>query len=157
MFDFILMDAFDDLAHPPSAVFAVTQNRWMSDSMKESTLKTIIWSVLRAKRGRLAVADGFIARFYAISEQVSGTSTYHSPANLQVSPVLAWGFLGTDEHLRELCYYFKDQVTCLIQDVFNFSKVRYTSLADLAEDVWLFCQTRIEAIDLRLTNELIPI
>jgi hypothetical protein len=34
--DFILMDAFDDLAHPPSAVFAVTRNSWLSNSLKES-------------------------------------------------------------------------------------------------------------------------
>ena len=34
--DFILMDAFDDLAQPPSAIFAVTRNAWLSDSLKES-------------------------------------------------------------------------------------------------------------------------
>lgn len=32
--DFILLDAFDDLASPPSAVFAVTQNRFLSNSFK---------------------------------------------------------------------------------------------------------------------------
>lgn len=34
--DFILMDAFDDLARPPSSVVAVAQNRFLSASFKES-------------------------------------------------------------------------------------------------------------------------
>ena len=49
--------------------------------------------MLKGKRARLAIANGFISKFYDISEVVS--------------PVLAWGFLGTDDRLRELCYYFK--------------------------------------------------
>jgi hypothetical protein len=34
--DFILMDAFEDLAHPPASVLAVAQNRFLSASFKES-------------------------------------------------------------------------------------------------------------------------
>lgn len=34
--DFILMDAFDDLENPPSSVIAVIQNRWLSNSFKET-------------------------------------------------------------------------------------------------------------------------
>ncbi len=41
----------------------------------------------------IQVNDGFIAHFYDISEHVS--------------PPITWGFLGTNEELRELCYYFK--------------------------------------------------
>lgn len=36
---------------------------------------------------------GFMAHFYAISEQMS--------------PLMAWGFLGPDEKLREMCFYFR--------------------------------------------------
>ena len=39
--DFILMDAFDDLANPPSSVITVVQNRWLSNGFKE-TVSTII-------------------------------------------------------------------------------------------------------------------
>ena len=41
----------------------------------------------------LQVPDGFIQRFYGISEHTS--------------PVLAWGFLGPDSPLKEMCFYFK--------------------------------------------------
>jgi hypothetical protein len=34
--DFILLDAFDDLARPPSAIVAVLRNSWISDGMKQS-------------------------------------------------------------------------------------------------------------------------
>uniref|UniRef100_A0A3Q1BDN6 Mitoguardin 2 n=1 Tax=Amphiprion ocellaris TaxID=80972 RepID=A0A3Q1BDN6_AMPOC len=66
--DFILMDAFEDLESPPSSVVAVLRNRWLSDSFKETALATACWSVLKAKRRLLMVADGFISHFYAISE-----------------------------------------------------------------------------------------
>ena len=39
--DFILMDAFDDLANPPSTVLAVVQNRWLSNGFKETVCVTI--------------------------------------------------------------------------------------------------------------------
>uniref|UniRef100_K1PCA6 Protein FAM73B n=1 Tax=Magallana gigas TaxID=29159 RepID=K1PCA6_MAGGI len=51
--DFILMDAFDDLENPPSSVIAVIQNRWLSNSFKETALSTAVWSVLKAKRRML--------------------------------------------------------------------------------------------------------
>ena len=36
---------------------------------------------------------GFMAHFYVVAQYVS--------------PVLAWGFLGTDEELKQVCEYFK--------------------------------------------------
>uniref|UniRef100_A0A8R1XTS4 Mitoguardin n=1 Tax=Onchocerca volvulus TaxID=6282 RepID=A0A8R1XTS4_ONCVO len=140
--DYILIDAFEDLSRPPSAVLAVTRNMFLNQSMKESTLVTVIWSMLKAKRARLAVANGFIAHFYDISEAAS--------------PSITLGFLGTDEHLRELCHYFKEQMCSFIVDIFNVKKVRYTSLKDLAEDIRLILQTRLEMIQTRFSTELLP-
>lgn len=34
--DFVLLDAFDDMDHPPSAIVAVLQNSWITDRMKQS-------------------------------------------------------------------------------------------------------------------------
>lgn len=34
--DFVLLDAFDDIAHPPSAILAVLRNSWITDGMKQS-------------------------------------------------------------------------------------------------------------------------
>uniref|UniRef100_A0A0R3RPP2 Mitoguardin n=1 Tax=Elaeophora elaphi TaxID=1147741 RepID=A0A0R3RPP2_9BILA len=140
--DYILIDAFEDLSRPPSTVLAVTRNVFLSQAMKESTLATVIWSMLKAKRARLAVANGFISHFYDISEAAS--------------PSITLGFLGTDEHLRELCNYFKEQMCSFIVDIFNLKKVRYTSLKDLAEDIRLILETRLEMIQTRLSTELLP-
>lgn len=140
--DYILIDAFEDLSRPPSAVLAVTRNLFLSHSMKESTLATVIWSMLKAKRSRLLVSDGFISHFYDISEAAS--------------PAITLGFLGTDEHLRDLCHYFKEQTCSFIVDIFNVRKVRYTSQTELAEDIRLILETRLEMIQTRLITELLP-
>lgn len=38
--------------------------------IQESTLRTVVMSVLKSKRARLSRQNGFIAHFYDISEQV---------------------------------------------------------------------------------------
>lgn len=91
--DFILLDAFDDLEDPPTAISAVIQNRWLSQSFKETALATAVWSVLKAKRRLLKYPDGFISRFYSLNEYLV--------------PVLAWGFLGTDPELNRACHFLK--------------------------------------------------
>lgn len=91
--DFILLDAFEDLDNPPSAITSVIQNRWLSQSFKETALSTAVWTVLKAKRKLLKYPDGFITRFYSINEYLA--------------PVLAWGFLGPDEELNRSCTYLK--------------------------------------------------
>lgn len=119
--DFILMDAFEDLEDPPSSVVAVLRNRWLSDSFKETALATACWSVLKAKRRLLMVPDGFISHFYSISEHVS--------------PVLAFGFLGPRQQLREVCTIFKQQIVQYLKDMFDHDKVRFTSAPCLAQDI----------------------
>ena len=91
--DFILLDAFDDLENPPSAIITVIQNRWLSQSFKETALSTAVWSVIKAKRRILKYQNGFMSRFYSITEYLV--------------PVLAWGFLGTDKQLNESCTFMK--------------------------------------------------
>nr|XP_023016997.1 mitoguardin [Leptinotarsa decemlineata] len=135
--DYILMDAFDDLEHPPSSVTAVIQNRWLSKGFKETALTTAVWSVLKAKRRRLRFPEGFMAHFYTLSEQLS--------------PLLAWGFLGSDELLRDTCVYFKEQVMEFLADIFSFSKCKYTSIEELAHDVLGNMRTRVDNICLRLS------
>ncbi|CAH2240606.1 jg21079 [Pararge aegeria aegeria] len=81
--DYILLDAFEDLAAPPASVLAVVRNRWLSDGFKESALTTAVWSVIKAKRRYLQYPDGFMSHFYSISEHLL--------------PVLVWGFLGPRE------------------------------------------------------------
>lgn len=43
-----------------------------------------------------------------------------------------------------------------IVDIFNVKKVRYTSVKDLAEDIRLILETRLEMIQTRLSTELLP-
>lgn len=137
--DYILMDAFEDLESPPSSVTAVVQNRWLSNGFKETALTTAVWSVLKAKRRMLKFPSGFMAHFYTISEQLL--------------PLLAWGFLGPDECLRDTCVYFKEQVMSFLADIFSFHKCRYTTVEELSADVLMNLKLRVENICSRLNPQ----
>ncbi|XP_015434221.1 PREDICTED: protein FAM73B [Dufourea novaeangliae] len=139
LIDFILLDAFEEIEKPPSSIKSLTQNRWISASFCETAIGTAVWSILVSKRKMLKYDKGFLAHFYSISEQVS--------------PVLAWGFLGSEGNLRSTCHYFRDQVVEFLVDVFNFFKVRYTDVDHLAEDVLREMKIRVENINQRLSLE----
>ncbi|CAO2600457.1 Mitoguardin 1, partial [Lemmus lemmus] len=119
--DFILMDSFEDLENPPTSIQNVVNNRWLNSSFKETAVASSCWSVLKQKRQQMKISDGFFAHFYAICEHVS--------------PVLAWGFLGPRNSLYDLCCFFKNQVLFFLKDIFDFEKVRYSSIDALAEDL----------------------
>ncbi|TNN88523.1 Mitoguardin-1 [Liparis tanakae] len=78
------------------------------------------------------VSDGFIAHFYAVCEQIS--------------PILAWGFLGPKSSLHDFCCFFKDQVLYFLKDVFDLDKVRYSSVESLAEDMLHLLHRRSELL-----------
>ncbi|XP_022085307.1 mitoguardin 2-like [Acanthaster planci] len=124
--DFLLLDAFDDLDDPPMSVTCVTQNRWLSNRVKESAVSTAVWSVLAAKRRMLQNPQGFLSKVYQIS--------YY------VTPALAWGFLGSDHHLKHMMEFFKDQVLGFARDMFSLRKCRYSTVAQLADDILLLAK-----------------
>ncbi|KAM9720085.1 mitoguardin 1 [Menidia menidia] len=130
--DFILMDSFEDLENPPISIQNVINNRWLNSSFKETAVASSCWSVLKQKRQHMKVPDGFIAHFYAVCEQIS--------------PVLAWGFLGPKSSLQDLCRFFKDQVLHFLKDIFDLDKVRYSSVEALAEDTLQLLQRRSELL-----------
>ncbi|KAI5743288.1 hypothetical protein M8J77_016465 [Diaphorina citri] len=142
LLDYILMDAFDELESPPSTVTAVIQNKWLSNRFKESALTTAVWTVLKTKRRYLKYSNGFNAHFYSISEHIS--------------PLMAWGCLGPDEELRQICQYFKDQVINFLIDIFSFQSCRYTTVQDLSEDILRHAKTRIENVSCRLAGNVAP-
>uniref|UniRef100_A0A3Q2QZ18 Mitoguardin 1 n=1 Tax=Fundulus heteroclitus TaxID=8078 RepID=A0A3Q2QZ18_FUNHE len=130
--DFILMDSFEDLENPPISIQNVINNRWLNSSFKETAVASSCWSVLKQKRQHMKVANGFIAHFYAVCEQIS--------------PVLAWGFLGPKSSLHDFCRFFKDQVLHFLKDVFDLDKVRYSSVETLAEDMLQLLHRRSELL-----------
>uniref|UniRef100_A0A3Q1F596 Mitoguardin 1 n=1 Tax=Acanthochromis polyacanthus TaxID=80966 RepID=A0A3Q1F596_9TELE len=130
--DFILMDSFEDLENPPISIQNVVNNRWLNSSFKETAVASSCWSVLKQKRQHMKVADGFIAHFYAVCEQIS--------------PVLAWGFLGPKSSLHDFCCFFKDQVLHFLKDIFDLDKVRYSSVDSLAEDMLHLLHRRTELL-----------
>ena len=136
--DFIILDAFRDLDSPPASVIAVVQNRFLSNGFKETALTTAVWSVLRTKKRLLKFPNGFMSHFYMISEQIS--------------PLMAWGFFGPDENLKEVCKYFREQTLGFLADIFSFQKCRYTTVEDLSEDIMAQMRLRVENISVKFSQ-----
>ncbi|XP_059622491.1 mitoguardin [Phlebotomus argentipes] len=136
--DFIILDSFKDLDSPPASVIAVCQNRFLSNGFKETALTTAVWSVLKAKRRLLKYPNGFMAHFYQISEQIS--------------PLMAWGFFGPDDNLREVCHYFRDETIGFLKDIFSFQKCRFTSVEELSEDILKHMRQRVDNIGVKFSN-----
>ncbi|KAK6311249.1 hypothetical protein J4Q44_G00193040 [Coregonus suidteri] len=130
--DFILMDSFEDLENPPISIQNIVNNRWLNSSFKETAVASSCWSVLKQKRQHMRVRDGFIAHFYSVCEQIS--------------PVLAWGFLGPNTSLHDFCCFFKDHVLFFLKDIFDLEKVRYCSVETLAEDMLFHLHCRSELL-----------
>ncbi|XP_062556360.1 mitoguardin [Armigeres subalbatus] len=136
--DFIILDAFRDLDSPPNSVLAVIQNRFLSNSFKETALTTAVWSVLKAKKRMLKFPNGFMSHFYCITEQLS--------------PLMVWGFFGPDENLKEVCKYFKEQMISFMVDIYNFQKCRYTTVEELAEDILSNMKLRVNNIGVKFNQ-----
>lgn len=119
--DYMILESFDDLENPPAAVKSVVNNRWLSASFREIALQTAVSAVMRRKRSKLIVPDGFFAHFYSILDYLS--------------PIMAWGFLGSDDNLKFKLFSIKESVTAVIHDYFSFDRCRYTSYEDLCDDI----------------------
>lgn len=137
--DFILIDAFEDLEQPPSAIVAVIQNRWLSQSFKETALETAVWSILKAKRKLLKFPNGMISKFYSLNECLV--------------PVLAWGFLGTDADLNRRCLFMKNHIVEYLRCLFDHNRTRYTNLEELSADFEAHSRKYLQEILDHLSDE----
>lgn len=73
-------------------------------------LETAVWGVLKAKMQMLDEPAGFLMHFYHLSEILT--------------PVLAWGFLGSDEALKNACSIFKVRIAFLLKQTFLFPAIQ---------------------------------
>uniref|UniRef100_A0A0N5BZH4 Mitoguardin n=1 Tax=Strongyloides papillosus TaxID=174720 RepID=A0A0N5BZH4_STREA len=141
LLDYIVLDAFDDLRKPPSAFMALIKNPFFSQSTKESSISTLIYSIVKAKKSRLQNPHGFISHFYDIS--------------LAISPSLAMGILGVaSKEFVDLCNCFKEKVFLLIIEIFDSKVVKYTTVEDLANDIWNIFQKRLDELLNRVNSDL---
>uniref|UniRef100_A0A8C5Q0H2 Mitoguardin 1 n=1 Tax=Leptobrachium leishanense TaxID=445787 RepID=A0A8C5Q0H2_9ANUR len=134
--DFILLDALEDLENPPLSIQNVVKNRWLNSAFKETAVTSSCYSVLKQKKQKMKCHDGFFSHFYAICEQIS--------------PVLAWGFLGPRNSYHDMCCFYKEQVLHFMRDIFDFEKVRYSSVEHLSMDILECLHHRTELLKVYL-------
>ena len=84
LLDFILLDGFDDLEHPPPAVISVVNKSWLPVSMKEKVVSSISF-------------------FYGLLAISMCGSEKMLPFN-QTSPPVTWFSLKGNHDSRSACY-----------------------------------------------------
>ena len=134
--DFALLDAFTDLENLPTPVTMVTQNRWLTPGLRESAITSAVWAVMQGKIKMLENRAGFMSHFYKLGETFMFT--------------LAWGFLGTDEELKETCGVLKEGILSYLRDIFDLNVANYSSVDTLAEDIIAIGRDRMGQLNSRL-------
>lgn len=135
--DYIILDSFEDLENPPRSITGVINQRWFGDTFKIKALQTAIHIVLKHKRNKLKIQDGFFNRLYNLLEIIT--------------PTLAWGFFGCDTDLKVKCNFIKQAIFEVVRDFFDFDRVRYTSMHDLTIDMLAVTDIRYEDLVSRLS------
>ena len=134
--DFALLDAFTDLENLPTPVTMVTQNRWLTPGLRESALTSAVWAVMLGKIKMLENKSGFMSHFYKLGETFMFT--------------LAWGFLGTDEQLKDLCCVLRKGLLSYLRDLFDLRVANYSTVDTLSEDVIRIGSERLTALNSNL-------
>ena len=120
--DYIILESFDDSEDPTSRCHVhCKQQMAVSWIPRVGSTHAAVSAVLKIKRNKLTVENGFFAHFYNLLDHLS--------------PILAWGFLGSDYDLKLKCNLIKETLERLVADYFSFDRVRYTCLKDLCEDI----------------------
>uniref|UniRef100_A0A1I8BH79 Uncharacterized protein n=1 Tax=Meloidogyne hapla TaxID=6305 RepID=A0A1I8BH79_MELHA len=65
-------------------------------------------------------------------------------------------FGGSNREYQELCIYLKEQIFGFILEIFNPNKVRFTKVEELACDIKKLLFERMELLQVKLLNELLP-
>ncbi|CAF0885397.1 unnamed protein product [Adineta ricciae] len=119
--DFMLLEGFEILDAPPSAMRTILQNRWLSESFREQALNKAVSCALKVRRATAKHQDGFLTTFLTLIEDMT--------------PVFAWGILGPDSPVKPMCTFIKDTVLDFARSLYDLKRTDYTSLANLTTDI----------------------
>jgi hypothetical protein len=104
--DLCLLDGFDLLASPPSAMMSgkdhftttvnqalVLSNRWMSEDFKRTAMTTALWSYIGRCRSDPSNENPFMAKLFDLAKTIA--------------PAICWGQMGPQRKFGELFRSFK--------------------------------------------------
>ncbi|CAF0899988.1 unnamed protein product [Rotaria sp. Silwood1] len=119
--DFMLLEGFEILDSPPSAMRTILQNRWFSETFREQALNKAVSCALKIRRATAKHQDGFLTTFLTLIEDMT--------------PVFAWGILGPDSSVKPMCTFLKDTVLDFARSLYDIKQTDYSSLTALANDI----------------------
>ncbi|CAF2494720.1 unnamed protein product [Rotaria sp. Silwood2] len=119
--DFMLLEGFEILDSPPSAMRTILQNRWFSETFREQALNKAVSCALKVRRATTRYQDGFLTTFLTLIEDMA--------------PVFAWGILGPDSPVKSMCTFLKDTVLDFARSLYDIKRTDYSSLTALSNDL----------------------
>ncbi|CAF0766691.1 unnamed protein product [Rotaria sordida] len=119
--DFMLLEGFEILDSPPSAMRTILQNRWFSETFREQALNKAVSCALKVRRATAKYQDGFLTTFLTLIEDMT--------------PVFAWGILGPDSSVKPMCIFLKDAVLDFARSLYDIKQTDYSSLTTLTNDI----------------------
>jgi len=142
--DLCLLDGFDLLASPPSAMMSVLSNRWMSEDFKRTAMTTALWSYIGRCRSDPSNENPFMAKLFDLAKTIA--------------PAICWGQMGPQRKFGELFRSFKAEIISLSQDLFAFrdswgSKERLSK--DLRNVIASACHRLIDILNEKTDSEIL--
>ncbi|CAF3404627.1 unnamed protein product [Rotaria socialis] len=119
--DFMLLEGFEILDSPPSAMRAILQNRWFSETFREQALNKAVSCALKVRRATAKYQDGFLTTFLTLIEDMA--------------PIFAWGVLGPDCAVKPMCIFLKNAVLDFARSLYDLQQTDYSSLPALTSDI----------------------
>ncbi|CAF0903315.1 unnamed protein product [Adineta steineri] len=119
--DFMLLEGFEILDAPPSAMRTILQNRWFSETFREQALNKAVSCALRVRRATAKHQEGFLTTFLTLIEDMT--------------PIFAWGILGPDSPVKSMCTFIKDTVLDFARSLYDLQRTDYSSLTNLTNDL----------------------
>ncbi|CAM4797426.1 unnamed protein product [Rotaria magnacalcarata] len=106
---------------PPSAMRAILQNRWFSETFREQALNKAVSCALKVRRATAKYQDGFLTTFLTLIEDMA--------------PIFAWGVLGPDCAVKSMCIFLKNAVLDFARSLYDLQQTDYSSLPALTSDI----------------------
>ncbi|CBY34208.1 unnamed protein product [Oikopleura dioica] len=142
--DLCLLDSFDLLANPPSAMMSVLSNRWMSEDFKRTAMTTALWSYISRCRSDPSNENPFMVKLFDLAKTIA--------------PAICWGQMGPQRKFGELFRSFKAEIISLSQDLFAYrdswgSKERLSN--DLRNIIASACHRLIDILNEKTDSEIL--
>ncbi|XP_033882802.3 mitoguardin 1-like [Acipenser ruthenus] len=138
-FDFIALNVIADTENVPTAVKQPLQNRWISVSMKKTTVMFYTWSRIKTKRAYMVEPKGFFYHLYEVYDYTH--------------PEIMWAAFGPESKTKDFFFILKGQIIYFMKDMFSFKSHQFDTPDLLAKEIFENLEHRVKLLSFYLDEE----